>query len=279
MPKRLAAQPRAARAKKGDIGMRMIVLVGTLATALATTVSVPEAAADHLRGYWKLDEAPAAAANDSSTGMHNGTPNNVIQSLSGKSGNALEFGAKSQVLVPNSPELEPEQITVEAWVKAETPGISSPFGYIVAKGANDCHYASYGLYTVAKGDVAFYVGSGGAFYRSQIADSKDVWDGEWHHLTGTYDGDVVRLCLDGVEMGEGIAPLPRPPSGIEYGLTTSNDLFIGHFNGQGGGACTGGWSDQMPVIIDEVKIWDVPKNCGEGCAGRKHKHCWLRWWK
>src|SRR5712691_9164133 len=137
MPKRLAAQPRAARAKKGDIGMRMIVLVGTLATALATTVSVPEAAADHLRGYWKLDEAPAAAANDSSTGMHNGTPNNVIQSLSGKSGNALEFGAKSQVLVPNSPELEPEQITVEAWVKAETPGISSPFGYIVAKGAND----------------------------------------------------------------------------------------------------------------------------------------------
>jgi hypothetical protein len=28
-----------------------------------------------------------------------------------------------------------------------------------------------------------------------------VWDGSWHHVAGTYEGSMVRLFVDGMEIG------------------------------------------------------------------------------
>jgi hypothetical protein len=265
--------------------MRMAVLVGTLATTLATTVGVREAVSANLLGYWKLDEQSPGVAIDSSPGMHNGNPlGNPQQVVPGNPGKARQFGANSAIVVdnPNDKSLEPEQVTVEAWVKARTPWKDPKYGYIVVKGAVGCNNGSYSLNTDGAGNVVFVIGSAGTHVRSQIAAAADVWDGNWHHLAGTFDGELLHLCMDGVEMGEGIVPPEAPKDGIQYDGLDSNELYIGQFKEQKpGGQCPDGigWTDQSQVIIDEVKIWDRPKNCGDGCGHKKRKHCWLHFWK
>jgi hypothetical protein len=266
--------------------MRTIVLVWTLAITVATG-SVPAAAAN-LLGHWKLDENPPAQAQDSSGGMNHGTPKgNVKQFQPGKVGNALEVGANGEVVIskealgkPDLSRLEPEHLTVEAWVKSKRKyqGSFPRLGYIVAKGALGCRTASYALYANADGFIAFYVASGTDPYRSHFATPDEIWDGNWHHLTGTYDGKHVRLCVDGEEKGEGLAQLPAPPGPINYKLE-SDALYIGHYKDLETVCPSGfGWTNDMPVIIDQVKIWDQAKNCGE-CGHKKRKHCWLKFWK
>jgi hypothetical protein len=262
--------------------MRRIILVWTLAVTVATG-SAPAVAAN-LLGHWKLDDSPATQAVDSSSGMSHGTVSGNVASVHpGKKVDAFAFGTKGEVKIANKPALEPEHLTVEAWVRSKRK-YQDPFpkvGYIVAKGARGCDLASYALYANADGNIAFYVSSGDTHYRSHIATPADIWDGSWHHLTGTYDGKHIRLCVDGEEMGEGLAPLPVPPPGakINYALD-SNDLYIGHFKDQET-VCPSyatGWTNDRPVIIDDVRIWDRAKNCGE-CCDKKRKHCWLKFWK
>jgi beta-galactosidase len=113
---------------------------------------------------------------------------------------------------------------VAAWVRrAGTPGA---YRYIVSKGATACYASSYALYTGAQGSVAFYVFSSGHYTLSDQPAQSAVWDGRWHRLVGSYDGRVVRLYLDGRQVGDGVAE----PGGIDYGLT-SRGPYIGTYRG------------------------------------------------
>ncbi len=139
--------------------------------------------------------------------------------------------------------LEPTtSVTVSAWVRQDgTPGA---YRYILAKGANGCIAASYGLYSGPNGGLEFYVsrGRGSAFARSPDA-GQDVWDGGWHLAVGTYDGNTIRLYVDGQEIGSGTAWT----GSLEYLLPDSNDFYIGNYPG-----C----SDHNFVgDIDDVMVW------------------------
>ena len=59
-----------------------------------------------------------------------------------------------------------------------------------------CAAASYGLYTGPNGGLEFYVSSsrGTVYVRSPDAGA-GVWDGGWHMVVGTYDGNTVRLFV------------------------------------------------------------------------------------
>lgn len=142
----------------------------------------------------------------------------------GRNGQAFFFvGDDDYVRVPNSPTLEPIHISVEAWVKYDDGGPNS--SYLVAKGQDANDQASYGFYL---GDgLSFFVFDGQDSYAASPANGI-IYDGEWHHLVGTYDGNAVRLYVDGAEIGEG-TPASFP---IGYNLSYSNDLFIGAGNDQ-----------------------------------------------
>ncbi|MCW5582721.1 MAG: VWA domain-containing protein, partial [Gammaproteobacteria bacterium] len=150
------------------------------------------------------------------------------------------------VEVQDSPNLNPTYVSVAAWVNSSTdPG---QFKYIVAKGG-DGEAASYALYTGPNGGLYFYVydGSGNAisphFILSPGADAS-LWDGQWHFVVGTFDGNTVSLYVDGILIGSTSA---EGFSGINYGLDHSN-LFIGEFPGIATLNFQGG--------IDEVQIYD-----------------------
>ncbi|MBA7558226.1 hypothetical protein ES705_51021 [subsurface metagenome] len=68
--------------------------------------------------------------------------------------------------------------------------------------------------------------------------STEIWDGEWHHIAGTYDGSNLRLYVDGSEVGSGKSVSKT----IGY---SAGDLFIGSY----------GMGYYFDGLIDEVRIW------------------------
>ena len=166
----------------------------------------------------------------------------------GEVADAFSFTGSQYVQVPQSASLEPAAITIDAWVNsAGSPG---QFLYIVSKGGVGDVGGSYALYTGASGGLQFYIFDGTLIHFSPAADA-GVWDGNWHHAAGSFDGAAVHLFLDGAEVGSGT---PASTT-IAYGLTgasnVTNDLFIGDYNP----GCVG-CSQSYAFIgaIDEVEL-------------------------
>jgi Concanavalin A-like lectin/glucanases superfamily len=212
-------------------------------------------------GQWALNEGSGTVAADSSGNADNGTILGGATWVPTGSDSALSFnGATAAVQIPDSAALEPSAaVTVSAWV--EQAGIPGDYRYILAKGENGCSTASYGLYTGASGGLVFYVsnGRGNAYVSSPDAGST-VWNGAWHLVVGTFDGGTVRLYVDGSEAGSG-----TPHSGqIDYGLSDSNDLFIGNYPAaQTYGSCHAGG---FLGLIGEVTIWNRALSASEVSA-------------
>ena len=62
---------------------------------------------------------------------------------------------------------------------------------------------------------------------SPFATGHSVWDGNWHHIVGTFDRRIVRLYVDGAQQGTG-APAPTASS-IKYQLSVHNNFYIGMY--------------------------------------------------
>jgi hypothetical protein len=165
-------------------------------------------------------------------------------------GAALDFTGAQFVGVPDTTTLEPEHVSVDAWVRrAGSPGL---FRYVLSKGAVSCDRSAYGLYSGWSGGMAFYVSSTTNYVISPEVAAAVVWDGNWHHVIGSYDGSRVRLSVDGAQVGSG-----TPASlDIAYGVG-SKGVYVGTYRG----ACDLGFLG----AIDDVAIWsDVPPGATSG---------------
>ena len=216
--------------------------------ATVSLVAAAPAGAAPLAGEWKFDEGAGQVAADSSSsgltarlGISSGPDGADPTWVSGVSGSALRFDGGDAVVLPDSRVLEPAQISVEAWVRRNgTPG---RYAYVLSKGAAGCLTSSYGLYTGNDGGMAFYVSRGSTNYViSPAAAPARIWDGAWHQVVGSFDGQFVRLYVDGVEIGSG-SPDTQP---IVYGLATTAP-YIGTYRG----GCELGFTGD----IDTVRIW------------------------
>jgi hypothetical protein len=234
--------------------MRAAKVVAGLATAILLTVAAP-AGADVLPvGNWLLNEGKGTVAHDAS-GHHNEGHVEGAQWTQGRFQGGLGFnGGTAAVSVPASTSLEPTSVSVSAWVEGSTsPGNDK---YIVAKGANGCLAASYGLYTGVNGGLQFYVSTDQGLTWTLSPDAgQGVWNGQWHNVVGTYDGSSVRLYVDGRQVASG-TPDTAP---IAYGLPTSNELQIGDYPG-----CSG---LDFAGSVDEVKVFDRALGSGEIALG------------
>jgi len=151
--------------------------------------------------------------------------------------------------VAQNASLEPDGgvngMTVQMWVRGVAPG---NFKYLLNKTFSG-GVGSYALYTGSGGGALFFIWlQGGVLLVSPDA-GPGVWDGNWHQLTGVYDGEFVRIYVDGQQVGSGTDSLTG--GSIEYsnGRTANGDLVIGDFS-----------SPPSPSLfghdIDEVKLFD-----------------------
>ncbi len=228
-----------------------LVLV-TPGVALAAPEDGDQAAAaalpSGLVGYWPLSEGSGSAFADTSGNANHGTTNAAW--TSGISGSALELGGSAVGRVPASPALEPQQLTLSAWVKAS--GTQGKWGSIVAKGETLCALSSWSLYTGSAAGLVFYVGGlGGAYYAPTVPAT--IWDGAWHHAVGTFDGATVRLYVDGAQVGSGT---PASTS-ITYAMADETALVLGRDRV----ACPG--AGKYNGIVDQVAVWNRALSAGE----------------
>ncbi len=136
--------------------MRKGPLVGTLASGVFLLRAGPTASQTLPVGIWSFNEGSGTVAHDTSVSpqRHNGTQQTGTSWTKGRFWDALSFdGNAAAVDVPNTSQFEGSNVTVSAWVNsAPAPG---DFKYVVAKGAEACSAASYGLYTGANGGLEF----------------------------------------------------------------------------------------------------------------------------
>jgi Concanavalin A-like lectin/glucanases superfamily len=225
-----------------------------LCTAIVAVLSLPSTASAGydfpLTGYWPLNEGRGQVARDwSGNGNHGqlgSTPGVDANDPSWIKGafwwsSALHFDGGEFVNIPDSEDLETQQLTVSTWFRnAGSPGAHR---YLVAKGSDQCIKSSYGLYTGPGGGLAFYVADAEELgFTSSPEAPPTVWDGKWHNAAGTYDGQTVRLFIDGQEIGTG-TPNDKP---VYYGLPAGNSTL-----GAYGGTC------DLTLFgdLDEVSIW------------------------
>jgi concanavalin A-like lectin/glucanase superfamily protein len=223
--------------------MRMARMTVGLAVAIFLAVAVPAGAQILPAGIWSLNEGTGSVAHDSSGHHEDGALQGNAQWTQGRFQRALAFdGNSAAVDVPASPALQSAAVSVSAWVNSATgPG---DFKYVVAQGASGCSAASYALYTGASGGLEFYASTNQGLSWTLSPDAgQGIWNGQWHHVMGTYDGANVRLYIDGKQVGSG-TPDTAP---IGYALPTSNDLLIGNYGG-----CSG---LDFHGAIDDVKVF------------------------
>jgi len=199
-----------------------------------------------LISWWPLNEAPGTGTSIDIIGALAGTWNGDPTAFAGKVNNALAFDGDDHVTISNDPSLEPAStITVDAWLRADSsPGHT----YIVSKGAFGGSSPSYTLYA-PDGDLGFLVRTTvgtPAWAVSPIVPAATAWDGEWHHVVGTYDGSDIRLYFDGVEVGDGTAKTGN----ILYGSADPKDLTIGTY------AILAFTNLFFTGDVDEVEIFD-----------------------
>lgn len=156
-------------------------------------------------------------------------------------------GRESYLVVPFAPELNPRELTVEAWVRA----VDGDCGTLVGNG----QAASYRL-ALCEG-VSF--GHGGA--ASVLGASHPLGDG-WHHVAATFDAEGVRtLYVDGTVV---LQPGWEPPHEVREG-EVSMPVRLGSsvFPLRIGSDRDDPDRDPLHGYVRELRIWDRARSAEE----------------
>lgn len=160
-----------------------------------------------------------------------------------RSGNCLMFdGDGGCVLAPSTPLTQPcDQITVDLWVKYdEISFLSIPFSNSEDNHEEESGYA----FGICKSKLVFLLKidgtSGEDWYYNPGA---KIEINQWYHVAGTYDGNVIKMYLNGELMGA------RPQKGRISWKYKPAQLSIGVFKDK---------NEQNPFMgtIDEVHVWN-----------------------
>jgi hypothetical protein len=195
-----------------------------------------DAIAGDLVLYFSFDNDSGNVAKDLSKFKNNATFKGTPQWIPGKFGRALGLDGATHGEVPDSPSLDlTDALTVEAWALVEAGGEGTQSA--VEKG-NAWKEGEYNL-------AALY--SGGTLLQARdlpadCADTnigKSIQDGTWHFLAGTWDGQMIKLYIDG--------KLDTEKPCVGKLLTNDDPLFIG---------ARGGTVRFLKGALDEIKVYN-----------------------
>jgi hypothetical protein len=186
-----------------------------------------------LLAYYTFDEGPAATVVDHSGNGNTGQVHGA-QFVPNGDGFALRFDGKDDYVDCGAPDsLSPTgAITLEAWVFPEAVPYTGEPG-IIGKA-----YDSYVLTYYGDGCCWFYIGGGGNHTLARLAKDR------WNHLVGAFDGQMLRLYVDGVLAGTRQSDTATIPAGGAFfmGKSSGDSVYTkgAHFTGR----------------LDEVRIYD-----------------------
>lgn len=169
-----------------------------------------------LMGYWLFNESAGSRVNDISGHGNHGTLTNMSPNVQGsgwggsKFGGGLKFdGSNDQVIVPYDSSLEPNYITISAWIYPQTGARYIATNFIAVDDASF-------IFQLFNDDL-----QGNVFINDvhQVGSFVSITLNEWHYVVMTYDGDRMKTYLDGVlKADDDVADGTLPADG--------NDIYI-----------------------------------------------------
>jgi N-acetylneuraminic acid mutarotase len=171
-------------------------------------------------------------------GGGNGTLQNGAAFAPGKVAQAFSFdGLDDFVKVQNTANLNLTQaLTIDAWVN---PAVANQYGGIVEKTVAD-HVNTQYLLDLEGGVVFFRLIVVPDVDHRTVHSNAPIPVNTWTHIAGTWDGDTMKLFIDGVQQTETVAVSPPINSGAGPARIGSLGDNIYHFAG----------------LIDEVEIFN-----------------------
>jgi Concanavalin A-like lectin/glucanases superfamily/Divergent InlB B-repeat domain/Immunoglobulin I-set domain/Putative Ig domain len=169
-----------------------------------------------------------------------GTTSSVTES--GKVGGAFDFDGTVHVQVPDSSDLQPPQITVEAWV---FPTLAGPTQAIVARGSSTSDDDTWML--ALAGNSPQFISHGGHL----LQEGSQIFLNEWSHLAISFDGLVKRLYVNGAQVAWRTEAIPLVYDPAPVPVTIGSDWAIGQ--------------SSLPFVgrIDEVSLFNRALTPGE----------------
>ncbi|MGJ8661065.1 MAG: LamG-like jellyroll fold domain-containing protein, partial [Bacteroidota bacterium] len=156
------------------------------------------------------------------------------------SGKAYDFNS-AKITIPNSSSLNPTNLTLEAWIKADSWQPSVWQGSILSKDGWATGDNGYCLRVGANGSVSFNIGNTGWH---EAVSSALMGTNEWYHIAGTYDGSLIKVYINGVLANTTVY------TGVV--ASTTYNLTIGDF----AYAAIGG-NRYFDGQIDEARVWST----------------------
>ncbi|MDX6410929.1 MAG: hypothetical protein QOE91_445, partial [Gaiellaceae bacterium] len=186
--------------------------------------------------YWRLGETTGSNAADAGSQGHGGSYVGGITSgvagVTGAADSAVRFDGSGYVDVPGVSNTSfASGFTLEAWVK---PAVAQTDRGIVGK------------WTYPWGGMLLWIDGAGNYGLAITANMSNYLTtsatpavGTWQHVVGTWDGGMLRLYVDGTEVGS------KPFAGVP-GLPLDN-LQIGNYPGP---------DKYLNGAVDEVALYD-----------------------
>jgi hypothetical protein len=187
------------------------------------------------------------------------------------SGNTYDFNS-NYLTIPDAPNLNPTEVSIEAWIKADSWSNNYWENVIVSKDGWQNGDAGYTLRAGANGTLSFNASINGA-WAEVVSLSGAMQTGVWYHVAGTYDGTTMKAYINGEEIGA---------TSITGTITQDYyDVYIGRV------AYTAGGTRYFDGMIDEVRIWEgaIPESsiqeymCKKVTVGHPEYVSLIGYWK
>jgi hypothetical protein len=211
-----------------------------LATAAVSLLVLPTAAKASMLAHWTFDEAGGTECADAS-GHGNrascASPAGVGR-VAGVFGNALGLSGNHNLNAPGGPDFSGvSQLSLGAWVK---PQAFDQYNEIFRKEDGDRRvlfsFQEHGRILSLGLNIGGYVECDAPLKPEQVS------DGQWHHCAATFDGDTMRVYLDGKEIGS----LKRP------GAISAGGTAPGCIGSHNGGECFQGALDDLRIYPEAM---------------------------
>jgi len=200
----------------------------------ATTGStIPE-----LVAAYSFDKGSGTTVDDSSGHGNVGSIGTATWTTAGRYGASLSFdGNTAKLVVPDNPSLRlTTALTLEAWVNPSV--VSSGWRDVIYKG-NDNYFLEATTDSSGLPGAGLTLASSG---NTVLYGSAQLPVDTWTHMAQTYDGTVVRLYINGVQVAAAFQSGPALTS--NYPLEIGGDSLYGqYFSG----------------LIDEVRVFNVAR--------------------
>src|SRR3989338_3102462 len=210
-----------------------------------------------LIGYWPMDTYTTLGINDKST--HNnfasfaGSLNTNSLASNGKFGKAFTFGGSSDFLkITDSNEFEGmDELTISAWINP-TSGQSDQ--RIIFK-------SNTYMLRLNSGKISFRIYNAGS--SADVNTLSTISLGTWSHIVTTFDGNTMRVYINGVQEST-----TNTISGPIRNVISSGGIAIG--NNHAGGAAFNGLIDEVVILRRALSLEEIKALYDNGANRLSH---------